>query len=43
VLDRPTNIAKADRETVIRNLLSGQYSNALRVVVLIGHSMVPSE
>ena len=28
-----TNIAEADRETVIRNLLSGQYSNALRVVV----------
>jgi hypothetical protein len=24
--------AKADRETIIRNFLSGQYSNALRVV-----------
>jgi hypothetical protein len=27
-----TNIAEADRETVIRDFLSGQYSNALRVV-----------
>jgi hypothetical protein len=27
-----TDIAEADRETVIRNFLSGQYSNALRVV-----------
>jgi hypothetical protein len=27
-----TDIAGADRETVIRNFLSGQYSNALRVV-----------
>jgi hypothetical protein len=27
-----TGIAEADRETVIRNLLSGQYSNALRVI-----------
>jgi len=27
-----TDTAEADRETVIRNLLSGQYSNALRVV-----------
>jgi hypothetical protein len=27
-----TDIAEADRETVIRNLLSGQYSNALRVI-----------
>jgi hypothetical protein len=27
-----TDIAEADRDTVIRNFLSGQYSNALRVV-----------
>jgi hypothetical protein len=27
-----TDIAEADRETVIRNFLSGQYPNALRVV-----------
>jgi hypothetical protein len=27
-----TDIAEADRETVIRNFLSGQYSNALRVI-----------
>jgi hypothetical protein len=27
-----TDIAEADRETVVRNFLSGQYSNALRVV-----------
>jgi hypothetical protein len=27
-----TDIAEADRETVIRDFLSGQYSNALRVV-----------
>src|SRR3979409_762853 len=27
-----TDPAEADRETVIRNFLSGQYSNALRVV-----------
>jgi hypothetical protein len=27
-----TDIAEADREAVIRNFLSGQYSNALRVV-----------
>jgi hypothetical protein len=27
-----TDTAEADRETVIRNFLSGQYSNALRVV-----------
>ena len=27
-----TDIAEADRETVIRNFVSGQYSNALRVV-----------
>jgi hypothetical protein len=27
-----TDLAEADRETVIRNFLSGQYSNALRVV-----------
>jgi hypothetical protein len=27
-----TDIAEANRETVIRNSLSGQYSNALRVV-----------
>jgi hypothetical protein len=27
-----TDIAEADRETVLRNFLSGQYSNALRVV-----------
>jgi hypothetical protein len=27
-----TDVAEADRETVILNLLSGQYSNALRVV-----------
>ena len=27
-----TDIAEADCETVIRNFLSGQYSNALRVV-----------
>jgi hypothetical protein len=35
-----TDIAEADRETVIRNFLSGQYSNALRVIafntVLLG-------
>jgi hypothetical protein len=28
-----TDPALADRETIIRNFLSGQYSNALRVVV----------
>src|SRR5271154_3491601 len=27
-----TDIAEADRETVLRNFLSGQYSNALRVI-----------
>jgi hypothetical protein len=27
-----TDPAEADRETIIRNFLSGQYSNALRVV-----------
>src|SRR5271156_6866001 len=27
-----TDIAEADRDTVVRNFLSGQYSNALRVV-----------
>ena len=27
-----TDIAEADREAIIRNLISGQYSNALRVV-----------
>src|SRR5450755_99973 len=27
-----TDLAKADRETIVRNFLSGQYSNALRVV-----------
>jgi hypothetical protein len=27
-----TDTAEADRETVIRNFLSGQYSNALRVI-----------
>src|ERR1700681_2647204 len=27
-----TDIAEADRETIIRNFLTGQYSNALRVV-----------
>ena len=27
-----TDIAEADRETIIRNFISGQYSNALRVV-----------
>ena len=27
-----TDLAEADRETVIRNFLSGQYSNALRVI-----------
>src|ERR1700674_2201859 len=27
-----TGISEADRETVIRNFLTGQYSNALRVV-----------
>jgi hypothetical protein len=27
-----TDPAQADRETIIRNFLSGQYSNALRVV-----------
>ena len=27
-----TDIAEADRETVLRNFVSGQYSNALRVV-----------
>jgi Mg/Co/Ni transporter MgtE len=27
-----TSRAEADRETIIRNLLTGQYSNALRVV-----------
>jgi hypothetical protein len=26
-----TDPAKADRETIIRNFLSGKYSNALRV------------
>ena len=29
-----TDIAEADRETVIRNFLSGQYSNALRVIAI---------
>jgi hypothetical protein len=28
-----TDIAEADRETVIRSFISGQYQNALRVVV----------
>ena len=27
-----TDIAEADRETVLRNFLTGQYSNALRVI-----------
>jgi hypothetical protein len=27
-----TDIAEADRNTIIRNFISGQYSNALRVV-----------
>jgi hypothetical protein len=27
-----TDIAEADREAIIRNFISGQYSNALRVV-----------
>jgi hypothetical protein len=27
-----TDIAEADRQTVLRNFLSGQYSNALRVI-----------
>jgi hypothetical protein len=27
-----TDPAEADRETIIRNFLSGQYSNALRVI-----------
>jgi hypothetical protein len=27
-----TDIAEADRETVLRNFLSGKYSNALRVI-----------
>jgi hypothetical protein len=27
-----TDIAAADRETIIRNFISGQYSNALRVI-----------
>jgi hypothetical protein len=29
-----TDIAEADRETIIRNFILGQYSNALRVVAL---------
>ena len=29
-----TDLAKADRETIIRNFISGQYENALRVVGL---------
>jgi hypothetical protein len=27
-----TDVAEADRETVLRNFISGQYSNALRVI-----------
>ena len=29
-----TDIAEADRETALRNFLSGQYSNALRMIAL---------
>jgi hypothetical protein len=29
---RETDAAEADRETIVRNFISGQYSNALRVV-----------
>jgi hypothetical protein len=36
-LDRPfreIGLAEGDRETIVRNLISGQYPNALRVVAL---------
>jgi hypothetical protein len=29
-----TDLAQADRETIVRNFISGQYGNALRVIAL---------